>query len=191
MGTRTAIFKQQTDGTYKGVYVHWDGYIEGVGYTLHKYYQNPDKTAQLIDRQKHLSSLGVNTTFSQLDYTDKEPCLADGEMLNTVGSSLTEYYVAKTLEAVRRFDYYTFGENDGIEGYLKDDGTFVAFKGSDNNGYLYAQTLEGEWLVSYMEDDDGKMSEFEPLADHFGDMEAEYKKRCDRYAEYLKTMEEY
>ncbi|MUN83853.1 hypothetical protein EZ054_13565 [Enterococcus faecalis] len=31
MGTRTAIFKEQADGTYQGIYCHWDGYIEGVG----------------------------------------------------------------------------------------------------------------------------------------------------------------
>lgn len=28
MGTRTAIFKEQADGTYQGIYCHWDGYIE-------------------------------------------------------------------------------------------------------------------------------------------------------------------
>ncbi len=26
MGTRTAIFKEQADGTYQGIYCHWDGY---------------------------------------------------------------------------------------------------------------------------------------------------------------------
>lgn len=29
MGTRTAIFKEQADGTYQGIYCHWDGLYRG------------------------------------------------------------------------------------------------------------------------------------------------------------------
>ncbi|EPH71424.1 hypothetical protein D929_02206, partial [Enterococcus faecalis 02-MB-P-10] len=59
MGTRSAIFKEQKDGTFQGIYCHWDGYIEGVGAVLYEHYQDPRKTQRLINQKKALSSLGV------------------------------------------------------------------------------------------------------------------------------------
>ena len=38
MGTRTAIFQKQMNGEYLGTYIHYDGYIEGVGKTLFEHY---------------------------------------------------------------------------------------------------------------------------------------------------------
>ena len=47
MSTRSLIWKEQQDGSYKGVYCHNDGYIEdGVGETLFKYY-NSDNVVNL------------------------------------------------------------------------------------------------------------------------------------------------
>ncbi len=52
MGTRTAIFKEQADGTYQGIYCHWDGYIEGVGAVLYEHYQDPEKIQKVINQKK-------------------------------------------------------------------------------------------------------------------------------------------
>ena len=49
MSTRTAIFKEQENGTFKGIYCHHDGYLEGVGYTLLKHYQDPEKVKALLE----------------------------------------------------------------------------------------------------------------------------------------------
>jgi len=39
MGTRGAIFRKNPDGTFDGVYHHWDSYIDGLGQSLHELYQ--------------------------------------------------------------------------------------------------------------------------------------------------------
>ena len=51
MSTRTAIFKEQVDGTFQGIYCQSDGYIEGVGAMLYNYYQDTEKVQRLIDRK--------------------------------------------------------------------------------------------------------------------------------------------
>lgn len=61
MSTRSLIWKEQQDGSYKGVYCHNDGYIKnGVGETLFKYYNsdNVDRIDKLI-ALGNLSSLGT------------------------------------------------------------------------------------------------------------------------------------
>lgn len=49
MATRSNIGALQQDGTIKVIYCHWDGYPEGVGATLAKYYNTPEKVAQLLE----------------------------------------------------------------------------------------------------------------------------------------------
>jgi len=48
MGTRSLISIKNQDGTYDGVYCHFDGYPEGVGNTLKTSYTTEDKIRQLI-----------------------------------------------------------------------------------------------------------------------------------------------
>jgi len=49
MATRSSIAMATGEGI-RSVYVHWDGYPAGVGATLEKYYQDPDKLSRLMDR---------------------------------------------------------------------------------------------------------------------------------------------
>lgn len=49
MSTRSAIIRQTEDGTYAGIYCQFDGYLEGVGYTLLTHYQDANKVKNLID----------------------------------------------------------------------------------------------------------------------------------------------
>ncbi|MFH6577514.1 hypothetical protein ACHM05_00255, partial [Staphylococcus aureus] len=56
--TRTAIFKEMSDGSYKGIYVHSDGYISYTGAVLDKYYTGNDKIEALIENKKPISTLG-------------------------------------------------------------------------------------------------------------------------------------
>ena len=48
MGTRTAIFQEQQNEQCKGIYVHYDGYIEGVGAMLHLAYQDIQKSWMMM-----------------------------------------------------------------------------------------------------------------------------------------------
>ncbi len=51
MSTRSRIGIEYADGGIVSIYCHWDGYINGphgVGYKLHKYYQNPGDIEKLM-----------------------------------------------------------------------------------------------------------------------------------------------
>ena len=48
MGTRSYIIAKK-DGRYEGVYCHWDGYIEGNGWTLNEHYRDESKVFDLIN----------------------------------------------------------------------------------------------------------------------------------------------
>lgn len=49
MSTRSAIIEKLPDGTYRGVYCHFDGYLSNNGKLLYWHYQDPSKVSQLID----------------------------------------------------------------------------------------------------------------------------------------------
>jgi len=57
MSTRSFISMQLPDGSVRGVYCHFDGYLDGVGKMLKEHYTNPDKVSRLINLGS-LSSLG-------------------------------------------------------------------------------------------------------------------------------------
>ena len=48
MGTRSFIAVKTPTG-FRGVYCHWDGYLEHVGRILRDHYANPAKVAELIE----------------------------------------------------------------------------------------------------------------------------------------------
>lgn len=49
MSTRSRVGIKEKDGTIRSVYVHFDGYVAGVGKTLYESYRNADKIEQLIN----------------------------------------------------------------------------------------------------------------------------------------------
>jgi len=56
-GTRSNIGIEAKNGSIKYIYCHWDGYVNGVGATLLKYYKDPKKIKELI-ALGDISSLG-------------------------------------------------------------------------------------------------------------------------------------
>lgn len=69
MSTRSAIGYKDTDGTVKAIYCHFDGYPNGVGKTLRKYYNSIDKAKELVSMGSisTLSNSIKNTTFYHRD----------------------------------------------------------------------------------------------------------------------------
>lgn len=57
MGTRSMIFYKKEDGTLKGSYFHFDGYVEHTGVMLLKHYNSYDKAKALIDFSPANSSI--------------------------------------------------------------------------------------------------------------------------------------
>ncbi|BAX72866.1 hypothetical protein [Leuconostoc mesenteroides] len=170
MSTRTAIFKEQANGTFQGIYCHHDGYLEGVGAALIKFYQDPVKIQRVIEKGKSLSSIGVSEEVRR--YYDERDDLynenGDLKYCLYVGEE-TEKYIAADLEQIRTFNYLTLSTNDEVDGYhqhIAGKDIFVPYRGSDNNGYLYVQKQSGQWLVSTQKKD-GDMTQFKPLNSYF------------------------
>ena len=150
MGTRTAVFMEQPNGTFKGVYVHYDGYLEGVGQNLLDNYQDREKVQRLIDIAKPIASLGTDLNL----VSDSFKRLEDGE--TRISQDTTEQFFATSLEEIRHERYLTLGENREIIGYYSNqdevNGNFREFLGSDNNGFIYVYDKDGDWLVAQYKD---------------------------------------
>lgn len=73
MSTRSRIGMKMPDGTIKSIYCHWNGYPEGVGKTLEKYYQDPKKVEKLLELGD-ISSLGshYDAKISKADWNKFE-----------------------------------------------------------------------------------------------------------------------
>ena len=59
MSTRSAIIVNTADGKWRVVYCHHDGYIDGVGRTLFKYYNSQERADALVEHGD-MSSLAEN-----------------------------------------------------------------------------------------------------------------------------------
>ena len=70
MSTRSNIAVDKDDGSIIRVYCHFDGYInEGVGQTLHNYYNDKDKATSLVSKGD-ISQLGTDEEHTQF-YKDR------------------------------------------------------------------------------------------------------------------------
>jgi hypothetical protein len=70
MGTRSFIAIKTNTG-FRGVYCHWDGYLEGVGRILRDHYTDPAKLAELIEHGD-ISSLYADIGSAH-DFDDRSP----------------------------------------------------------------------------------------------------------------------
>lgn len=64
MSTNSLIIQEQQDGTLKGIYCHWDGYLQYNGIILSESYSDPKKVAKLLELGD-LSSLGEELEASE------------------------------------------------------------------------------------------------------------------------------
>lgn len=173
MGTRTAIFQEQTDGTFMGIYVHLDGYIEGVGRTLVEYYQDREKIGELIQAKMPLRCLGTTTEKVSDEQFSKalKQSHEEADKYCVVGSlpfNDQEYYIAHSVKDIQTEQYLTYDgdEVQGLETKHGKDKAFVPLRGSDNNGYLYYQDLNGQWYVSQLKGSgnaNARMGAFQPV----------------------------
>ena len=159
MGTRTAIFQEQPNGQYKGIYVHYDGYIEGVGAMLHHAYQDRAKVKRLIEQEKPLVTLGATgESFVMKDNNEprrKEPTFIDGEELPRYSEIMDddegEYYLANNRMSIMGGTFFTYNKNGDLQTYRsEEDNREYPLQGSDNNGFYYIQRLDGIWIVAFL-----------------------------------------
>ena len=49
MATRSTIWMKNDDGSFDGIYCHWDGYLENNGKILVEHYQDKEKVEKLME----------------------------------------------------------------------------------------------------------------------------------------------
>jgi len=70
MATRSRIAIENQDGTVTSIYCHWDGYTNGVGKTLEKWYTTQEKVEALIELGD-ISSLDMTPTSTVAYHRDR------------------------------------------------------------------------------------------------------------------------
>ena len=130
MSTRCRIGIKLPDGKIKSIYSHWDGYPEGVGKKLLKYYDTPEKINELMDLGD-ISSLGeiYDEAVSKADWDDPRAALKDD------GKTYTVAYKDRGEDVPARVD------KDEIE-YISKAGNCC-----EEYTYLYKEGYDGiyEW----------------------------------------------
>ena len=118
MATRSYIGKQNTDGTVKYIYCHWDGYPSHNGEILKEHYKTEAKVNTLMDLGD-LSILGPEIGEKQ-DFNNKQSnnmCLAYGR---DRGEKNVEANIAPLEEIIGDQDYV----------YVFDNGEWHCFNSS-------------------------------------------------------------
>lgn len=128
MSTRSIIAKENRDGSFTGIYAHFDGYPEHNGQILVNHYINENKIDQLL-KLGDISSLGpeIGEKHSFEDRDHKDWCTAYKRDRGEKGTNASHY---KNLDEVfnvdRGQDYvYIWRRGNGITGSW--------------NGYTYNQ----------------------------------------------------
>ena len=85
MSTHASIIVEFPDrGIYKSIYVHFDGYLSGVGHTLFKHYNSFEKAKELVelgDCSVLKSTVGASVFYNRdrnEDWEDVKPLIAEG-----------------------------------------------------------------------------------------------------------------
>ena len=116
MSTRSTIWIKNEDGTFTGIYCHFDGYLSHNGAILHRDYKDIKKIKELISLGS-LSCLGANPTSN--DYPWKKPndtCIA---YHRDRGEELCVYSDVKEKELPKYYEAFNYFFIDGKWKYNK------------------------------------------------------------------------
>ena len=169
MGTRSAIFSTQTDGTYEGISVRYDGYITGVGHVLANFFNSEERARELTATHTPFVSLGARLKIA--DELDSQGKTFYYTSLDTraqytrfskarPGTEGTRYYTATTEQALQDREFYIRDKDGEIQGSNNSEGEFIPYNDGGSKEFVYLWK-NGQWHVS------AGFSPFVPLAQYF------------------------
>lgn len=130
MSTRSTIAIRNLDGTMQKIYCHWDGYIEGNGVLLQRYYNTPEKIRELL-ALGNISSLNkkVNPTTDthSFDHPEADVVVAyhrdrGEEFYTATPDQMEEFnYVFNMFDGAWYVSYYTDYPNTEATKFLNLD----------------------------------------------------------------------
>ena len=102
MGTNSFIGQMQEDESIRGIYCHFDGYVEHAGYTLLRHYnKNRDKVSELLDLG-NLSFLGPGPRDGTCAYArDRKEDLVEARIFHNLDEVLglnRNYFYVQLLD---------------------------------------------------------------------------------------------
>lgn len=89
MSTNATIAIRNDDGSYRHIYCHYDGYLEGVGLTLLENYTTKEQVNELLDLGD-CSSLGESLEDSEFYGRDRYESGADARVVDGYDDLLDE-----------------------------------------------------------------------------------------------------
>lgn len=157
MSTNSLIFQEQQDGTLKGIYCHYDGYLQYNGVILSESYSDPKKVAKLLELG-NLSSLGEELEASEAvrlygNYyyiSDEFKALSDEEqerLKNEAQSGkYTIAYHRDRREELRPLKTITLEEQKNGENHFSDHYEYIYVQ--DKNGVWYVNSIFGNKMIN-------------------------------------------
>ena len=118
MSTTSTIAKVNADGSVTQIYVHWDGFLEGVGLELKHRYDVPDLIDALLAKGDHSQLLGKAVSYRSLGESDVEPVTYTSLDEYVREANAEDYNYLYTLDGVWTCspgDLYNFREYQGEE----------------------------------------------------------------------------
>lgn len=169
MGTRSAIFSTQPDGTYEGISVRYDGYISGVGLVLENFFNSQESALALTATHTPFVSLGA--TLKTADELDSQGATHHYTALDKSsqytryskarpGTEGTQYYTATTEQALIDREFYIRDKDGEILGRPNNEGVFMPYNDGGSKEFVYLWKNE-QWYVCQ------GFSPFVPLAQFF------------------------
>ena len=153
--TPAIILQGRQDGTFVGIHVVFDGYLEGLGRTLINAYPEPHQIVPIINRHRPLDVLGLEPTIvspgpdmdEQLDALNtvngfewRRYTVADNDPDNQV------YYVAPTFQDIQLGRIYGY---DSMTSrplmYQTEEGEILPSILKVEDAPIYIQLKTGEW----------------------------------------------
>ncbi len=112
MSTNALVVEKRKNGSYRRIYVHWDGYLEGVGAILRNVFNTDAKVKGLIDLGDCSSIVGATDIDNEVVAYHRDL----NEDWDRVKPEITQ-----TFEPVYGFFFV----------YLWEDGKWTAYRGGD------------------------------------------------------------
>ena len=88
MSTNASVHVKGTDGKVRSIYIHWDGYLSGVGHMLRDHYSNQAAADELVGMGdcSSLESSLEDSTFYHRDRNEDYDDVRPNEAFNLVDS---------------------------------------------------------------------------------------------------------
>lgn len=146
MSTRSRVGIKEKDGTVRSIYVHFDGYVAGVGKTLYESYRNADKIEQLIN-------LGDMSSINS-EVEKCEPYTQRGEDLN-IATDTVESFKKNWASCGEEYVYlYTDGRWMTNSIYKEKWESLDSLMKDDEIGQLKKQVQRLQKALDYLSDGD-------------------------------------